>query len=48
MKWRPQILAGVLVLGVVAIAAITYGMTDVATGAATGIALAIFKLAEGE
>ena len=48
MKWRPQILSAILILGIIAGYGIFMGMNEVATGCTGGIIALGMKLLEGE
>lgn len=48
LKWKPQILTAMLLLGAVAIYGITVSMVEVATGCTAGIIALGMKLLEGE
>ena len=48
MKWRPQILTAILILGVIAVLGMLNGMNEVATGGVAGIIALGMKLLEGE
>lgn len=48
LHWRPQIMAGLLILGTVAIIGMLNDMTEVATGCTGGIIALGMKLLEGE
>ena len=48
MKFRPQILVAIVVLGMVAILGLLNGMNEIATGCTGGIIALGMKLLEGE
>jgi len=48
LKWRPQILVAIIILGSIAIYGITQGMVEVGTGCIGGIIALGMKLLEGE
>ena len=48
MKWRPQILIAILILGIVAVIGMLQNAVEVATGCIGGIIALGMKLLEGE
>tara|TARA_Y100000310_G_C20680487_1_gene815637 strand:+ start:1602 stop:1748 length:147 start_codon:yes stop_codon:yes gene_type:complete len=48
MKIRPQIFAGMTLLGLVALYALSLGNVEVATGCVAGLTALCMKLLEGE
>lgn len=48
MKWRPQILTAMLLLGAIAIYGMAMSMVEVATGCVGGVIALGMKLLEGE
>ena len=48
MKWRPQILIAIVVLGIVAVLGLFQGYNEIATGCTGGIIALGMKLLEGE
>lgn len=48
MKWRPQILIAMVILGIIAVMGLVYGYNEVTTGCGAGIIALGMKLLEGE
>lgn len=48
MKWRPQILTAIFILGVVSVLGLMFGAVEVTTGCVAGVVALGMKLLEGE